>query len=175
MFENYLEDSNYFATKALKITNKREAKRYYRVAIFCAMSAFEAFINYIGDTLAQGEVFQSYEIAFLIDKKYVLSKGTFQMLDKAEYHKLEDKLKFLICRFIPDFDFECTPCWSRLLEFKKFRDTITHPRQEEDEIDIEEYKRKIKIGLSSAIEIMNRLCKGIFKRPLRKKILDLSI
>ena len=44
-----------------------------------------------------------------------------------------------------------------------------------DEIDIEEYKRKIKIGLSSAIEIMNRLCKGIFKRPLRKKILDLSI
>ena len=175
MFEDYLEDSNYFATKALKATNEREAKRYYRVAIFCAMSALEAFINYIGETLTQGKIFQSYEIAFLTDKKFELSKGTFQILDHVEYHKIEDKLKFLICKFVPDFDFECTSCWSRLLEFKKFRNTITHPRQEEDEIDIKEYKRKIEIGLSSAIEIMNRLCEGIFKRPIRKKILDLIL
>lgn len=175
MFEDYLEDSNYFAIKALEETNEREAKRYYRVAIFCAMSALEAFTNYIGETLAQGKFFQPYEIAFLIDKKFDLSKGTFHMLDHVEYHKLEDKLKFLICKFVPGFDFEHTPCWSRLLEFKKFRDTITHPRQEEDEIDIEEYKKKIEIGLSSAIEIMNRLCEGIFKRPIRKKILDLIL
>ena len=114
MFENYLEDSNYFATKALKVKNKKEAKRYYRVAIFCAMSAFESFINHIGDTLAQGENFQPYEIAFLIDRKFTLLRGTLQKHDKAEYHKLEDKLKFLICKFIPDFDFEFTPCWSRL-------------------------------------------------------------
>lgn len=175
MFEDYLEDSNYFAIKALEATNEREAKRYYRVAIFCAMSALEAFTNYIGETLAQGKIFQLYEIAFLIDKKFDLSKGAFHMLDHVEYHKLEDKLKFLICKFVPSFDFEHTPCWSRLLEFKKFRDTITHPRQEEDEIDIEEYKKKIEIGLSSTIEIMNRLCEGIFKRPIRKKILDLIL
>jgi len=175
MFEDYLEDSNYFAIKASKANNERGAKRYYRVSVFCAMSAVEAFINYIGDTLAQGETFQAYEIAFLTDKKFDVSGGTFQTLEQIEYHRLEDKLKFLICKFIPDFDFKCTPCWSRLLEFKKFRDKITHPRQDEDEINVAEYKGKIQKGLSSAIEIMNYLCKGIFQRPLRKKLLDLAL
>lgn len=83
-------------------------------------------------------------------------------------------MKFLICKFIPEFDFASTLCWSHLLEFKKFRDTITHPRQDEDEVDITEYKKKIETGLSSVIEIMNYLCKGIFRKPLRKKILDLK-
>ena len=175
MFEDYLEDSNYFAIEASEAPNVREAKRYYRVAVFCTMSAVEAFTNYIGDTLAQGETIEPYEIAFLTDKKFDVSGGTFQIIEQTEYHRLEDKLKFLICRFVPDFDFVSTPCWSRLLEFKKFRDNIMHPRQDEDEIDITEYKKKIETGLSSAIEIMNYLCKGIFNRPLRKKILDLSL
>jgi hypothetical protein len=173
MFEDYLEDSNYFTLKASKATSERDAKRYYRVAIFCAMSAVEAFINYIGDTLAQGKGFQLYEIAFLSDRKFDLLGGTFQILEQTEYHKLEGKLKFLICKFVPNFDFDHIPCWSRFCEFKKFRDTIIHPRQDEDEIDIAEYKSKIKIGFTSAIEIMNYLCKGIFNRPLRKKLLDL--
>lgn len=175
MFEEYLEDSNYFALEASNAGSEREAKRYYRVAVFCTMSAVEAFINYIGDTLAQGEIFQPYEIAFLTDKRFNSSKGTFRILEEMEYHKLDDKLKFLVCKFVPDFDFVSTPCWSRLLEFKKLRDSITHPRHDEDEIDITEYKRKIKTGLSSAIEIMNYLCKGIFNRPLRKKLLDLTL
>lgn len=175
MFEEYLEDSNYFAVEASKAGSERESKRYYRVAIFCTMSAVEAFINYIGDTLAQGETFQPYEIAFLTDKKFNASRGAFRILEEIEYHKLDDKLKFLVCKFIPDFDFVSTPCWSRLLEFKKLRDKITHPRQDEDEIDITEYKKKIEAGLSSAIDIMNYLCKGIFNRPLRRKLLDLTL
>lgn len=175
MFEDYLEDSNYFAVKASEASNEREAKRCYRVAVFCTMSAVEAFINYIGDTLAQGKTLQPYEIAFLTDKKFDFLGRTFQIFEQMEYHKLEDKLKFLICKFVPDFDFEHTPCWSCLLEFKKFRDTITHPRQDEDEINVTEYKEKIEKGISSAIEIMNYLCKGIFQRPLRKKLLDLAL
>lgn len=175
MFEEYLEDSNYFAVKASEASSEREAKRYYRVSVFCAMSAVEAFINYIGDTLTQGEILQPHEIAFLTDKKFDFSERAFQIFDQMEYHKIEDKLRFLISKFAPDFGFDKTPCWSRLLEFKRFRDTITHPRQDEDEIDIAEYQRKLKMGLGSAIEIMNSLCKGIFKRPLRKKLLDLSL
>ncbi len=175
MFEDYLEDSNYFAVTASKKIGKREKKRYYRVAIFCAMSAFEAFINYVGDTLIQGETIKPYEISFLSDKKFDIQGGTFQILEQTEYHRLEDKLRFLILKFIPDFDFKHDPSWCRLLELKKFRDKITHPRQDEDEIEISEYKKKIEIGLSAAIDIMNNLCKGIFNRPLRKKILELSL
>ena len=53
MFEEYLKDSSELfkiAEKYSKQSNEIEAKRYYRVAIFCASSAMEAFINYIGDS-----------------------------------------------------------------------------------------------------------------------------
>lgn len=175
MFEDYLEDSYYFAEQAKKLTGEREKKRYYRASVFYAVSAIEAFVNYIGDTFAKAEVFQPYEIAFLTDSRFAMSNGRFEILEQTEYHRLEDKLKFLICKFIPDFDFILNPAWSRLVEFKKFRDAIIHPRQDEDEVEVIEYDRKIRIGLTAIIEIINYLCNGIFGRSLRKKIIDLTL
>jgi len=60
------------------------------------------------------------------------------------------------------------------LEFKKFRDRLVYPRDTDDEISINDYKKNIKKGLSSIIFIMNSVSKGIFKKPLRKKLLDLA-
>jgi len=161
--------------KASSQSNPNDAKRYYRVSVFCAMSAIEAFVNYVGDAFAQSGSLEPCEIAFLTDRQFVPIRGKFEILESMEYHRLEDKLKFLICRFIPSFNFNKTPCWGRLIEFKKFRDSLTHPRQDEDETQLLEYKTITAKGLSSIIEIMNHLCTGIFGRPLRKKLLDLKI
>ena len=162
-------------TKASRQAKSCDAKRYYRVSVFCAISAIEAFVNYVGDAFAQSASLQPCEIAFLTDRQFVPARGKFEVLETMEYHRLEDKLKFLIYKFVPGFDFEKMPCWSRLIEFKKFRDGLTHPRQEEDETELEEYKTITARGISSVIEIMNHLCKGIFKKPLRKKLLDLKV
>ena len=59
MFEEYLTDSNYFAVKATEIKEESEKKRYYRVSVFCTMSAVEAFINYIGNTLEGSKILGS--------------------------------------------------------------------------------------------------------------------
>jgi len=152
-----------------------EARRYYRVSVFCAMSAIEAFVNYIGDAFAEAASLEPYEIAFLTDTQFAPVHGKFEVLETMEYHRLEDKLKFLIHKFVSDFDFEKMACWGRLIEFKKFRDSLTHPRQEEDETKLEDYKAITARGISSVIEIMNYLCSGIFKKPLRKKLLDLKV
>jgi len=175
MFEDYLEDANYFAVEAAQCTDEREAKRYYRASVFCAVAAIEAFINHIGDTFAQGEIFQPYEIAFLTDRKFCVIGGRFHIRKGMEYHRLEDKLRFLICRFIPKFDFNHNPVWSRFLQFKRFRDAIIHAREHEDEVEISEYESTLTTGLSSIIEIIDSLCQGIFKRPLRRRLLDLSL
>lgn len=174
MFEEYLEDSYHFAGQAFMTSNDREARRYYRVAIFCAMGALESFVNYIADMVELGERLQCYEIAYLVDKQFSISKGEFSIQEKREYHRIEDKLRLLICNFIPDFNFQRTPCWSRLLKFKKFRDNITHPREDDDEKSITDYKKIIKTGLPSVIEVMNYICKGVLGKSLRKKILDLK-
>jgi len=173
VFEDYLEDARDLASRARQASAEREAKRYYRASVFYAVGAIEAFVNYVGDTFAQGGSLQPYEVAFLTDRKFDVVGARFEILEEPEYHRVEDKLKFVISKFIPTFDFQKTASWSRLLSLKRFRDRITHPRGEEDEVPVPDYERTIRSGLSSTIEIMDLLCKGIFRRPLRKKLLDL--
>lgn len=174
MFEEYLEDAYHLAVGAKEKTTEREAKRYYRASVFYAASALEAFVSYISGILIQ-EGLQPYETAFLTDKKFHLSKGRFEMSEIFELHGVEDKIKFLFYKHKPAFDFEHYPAWSQFIEFKDFRNSITHPIHEEDEIDIEDYQKKIKIGLSAIIEIIDYLCREIIGKPLRQKIRDLTL
>ena len=174
MFEDYLEDAYALATNARKSTNERSAKRDYRASVFYAISAIEAFVNYVGDTLSKAEKVEPYEVAFLVDKKFGIQVDKFMMLDQLEYHRLEDKLRYLMAKYVPSFDLGSEPDWQRFIEFKRFRDSLVHPRQE-DEVGAEEYHTILEKGLASTIKIMNRVCNGIFGRYLRKKILDLTL
>jgi len=175
LFEEYLEDSYYFRLEALNCNNSGVTKRYYRVSVFCAIGAIESFVNYVGDAFATGKILKPYEIAFLTDRTFAPEQDEFKIIDRAEYHRLEDKLRFLIFKFVKNFDFENTPCWSRLIEFKKFRDSLIHSREDEDITSLDQYKRITALGLSAVIEIIDHLCKGIFNKPLRKQITDLRI
>jgi hypothetical protein len=175
MFEDYLQDAYDFyqtAQNAAAAKNDRVARRYYRAVVFYASGAIEAFVNYIADSFAKAGSLSPHEIAFLNDKRFDFSTNKFTVIERTEYHRVEDKLKFLIRKFEPTFDFKSTS-WSRIMAFKKFRDSLVHPRQSEDELSIAEYKRKLQTGIGGIIEIMNSVSKGIFKKPLRKQILDL--
>lgn len=174
MFEDYLEDASCFANQANKTSDIREAKRYYRASIFYTMGAVEAFVNYIANTLAHGPDWPEYEIAFLSDNKFDLEKGSFKIIQQAEYHRLEDKLRFLLVKFDPGFDFQGVAAWCRLLEFKELRDDITHPRSDDDTLVVVDYKKKVESGITAAIEIMSAIMNGAFGHPLRKKLIDLK-
>lgn len=173
MFEEYLQDSHKFLVKARdasKTSNDREARCYYRASVFYAAGAMEAFVNYIADSFAKAGSLTPLETAFLSDKALTFEKG--KLVDKVEFHRLDDKLRLLIRKFVPSFSFGSVP-WSVLMDFKDFRDLLVHPRQIEDETKIADYEKKVASGLSAIIEIMNCISKGIFKKPLRNQLLDL--
>jgi len=172
MFEDYLIDCHFFFNEGLLKSEEREAKRYYRASVFYAASSIEAFSNYIADTFNKGNSLSPIEIAFLLDKKIVLDIDKIEIKEIIEYHRLEDKLRIFLKKFVTDFDFQCKE-WSRFMEFKRFRDRLTHPKEIDDEISINDYKKNIRNGLSSIIFIMNSISKGVFKKPLRKKLIDL--
>lgn len=172
MFEDYLIDCHYFFMEGLKKSKEREAKRYLRASVFYAASSIEAFANYIADTFKKGNSLLPIEIAFLLDKKIALDIDRIEIKEIIEYHRLEDKLKIFLKKFVRNFDFQCKE-WSRFIEFKKFRDRLIHPKETDDEISINNYKKNIKNGLSSIIFIMNSISNGVFGKPLRNKLLDL--
>jgi hypothetical protein len=174
MFEEYLEDSYSFlviAEAEYKKTNERVAKRYYRASVFYSAGAIESFLNYIADSFAKAKSLTDQEIAYLNDKRLVFSidKGSHE---RTEYHSIDDKLRLLLKKFGSSVDI-VGGHWSNFMQFKQFRDSLLHPRQAEDKFNIEEYRTKVKTGLSAIIEIMNQISIGIYKKPLRKKLLDL--
>ena len=71
-----------------------------------------------------------------------------------------------------DFDFS-SDIWSGFMQFKNFRDLLVHPRKADDKTEIIEYQKKVQAGLSSIIKLMNRVSMGMFKKPLRRQLLDL--
>lgn len=174
MFEDYLQDSHEFLTIGEEFSlqsRDREARRYYRASVFCAASAIEAFVNYIADSFAQAKNIHQSEIDFLNDRIAVFSASKGPTI-RVEYHKLDDKLRVLLQRLAPKFDFKSLT-WNKFMEFKKFRDTLVHPRQADDETTLPEYHKAVRSGLGAIIEIMNLVSKGMFRKPLRKRLLDL--
>jgi hypothetical protein len=91
---------------------------------------------------------------------------------RTEFHPLEYKLRVLMNKFIPDYDFDVVT-WSRLLDFKQQRDSLVHPKNDMDETLIATYRKNVQAGLTAIIEIMNELSLGIFAKPLRQQLLDM--
>ncbi|MGA2176975.1 MAG: hypothetical protein ABSH38_18525 [Verrucomicrobiota bacterium] len=174
MFEEYLQDASAFIEIAQDLTDKpdkRFARRYYRASAFCLAGAIESFVNYVADSFAQAEKLPVHEIAFLNDKKFSPEKG--ELVQKPEFHRLEDKLKILLKRFVPHFDFQ-SGMWLWFMELKDLRDSLIHPRQMEDEMTLTQYHTKLDRGMSGLLDLMDCLSKAIFKKHLRKQILDLK-
>lgn len=174
MFEDYLKDSRHFFDGAESATHLDDAKRQYRASVIIGMSALEAYVNYLADTFAQSSVYPHYEVAFLSDRKFGVDDDRFDILDQFEFHRIEEKLRFLLKKYVPSFDFEQEKHWAQFLAFKKFRDSIAHPRFDEDQTTKSEYSQQIKRGLDAVISLIDILCQGIFQKPLRKNIKDLT-
>ncbi len=174
MFEEYLQDSYEFlsiAEKLSKESNEREARRYYRASVFYAAGAIEAFVNYIADSFSKAKSIEPHETSFLNDKtlSFSIDKG---LIEKPEFHRLEDKIRLLMRKFVPKFDLQ-SATWSRFMAFKDFRDSLVHPREIDDETKMTAYQKKVRSGLQAIIEIMDSISQGIFQRPLRRQLLDL--
>jgi hypothetical protein len=174
MFEDYLQDAFEFLSIAERRTEalkEREAKRYYRASIFYAAGAIEAFVNYVADSFAKAERLTPHEVSFLNDRVLTFSAAR-GLFEKTEYHKLDDKIRLLMRRFVADFNFQ-DPTWVKFMEFKAFRDVLVHPRQVNDEMDLHEYRTRGRTGLKAIIGIMSAISKGVYGKPLRPQLLDL--
>ncbi len=173
MFSEYLRTASDFLEAAEQEAEEARAKRQFQAAILFTASAVESFVNYIGDTLAKSKNTPLHEAAFLTDRELDISKGKFAISQRSKYYRLEDKLKYLVYKFCKNYSIEKAPEWPKFLEFKRFRDELVHPKRDEDDRSLKEYKNQTIQGLEASITIMNEVCIGVFSKPLRKKVLDL--
>ena len=177
MFEDYLQDSFVFFEKGenKSSTDQRAAKMYFRAAVFCAASSLESFVNFIGDTFRGNKSIDKNEIAYLNDKilEVVAQRGKIE--ERVKYYSIDSKVKFIIKRFDVPLDPLDSDQWRHFIEFKKFRDSLVHPRNLTDTIELSVYRNQIKAGLNANIDIMSAISQQLFSKPLRKNLLDLKL
>lgn len=175
MFEDYLKDSNEFfltASEAKSNNDITKARRFYRVSIMCAFSAIESFVNYTAKSFEEANNLDKLELCFLTDKELYFS-STQGIKTRIKFNPLDEKLKVLIKRFHPTYDFGKSVEWSNLVSFKDFRDSLIHSRKNEDMTSLSEYDMQVKSGFKSVIKLMDLISQGMYQKPLRKNLLDL--
>jgi hypothetical protein len=105
-----------------------------------AWAAIEAFVNNMLDDFSSlpPDLFELHERAFLLEKRLVFVDrgdrvGQFD-LGSREYHRLADKIFFLIAKFgIPaGQNIRGDSLWNDFLEFKVARDGLVHPRRSKE-------------------------------------------
>ena len=178
MFEDYLQDAYIFyklAEDKVALGQDREAKMFYRASVFCAASALEAFVNFIGDTFRQGDNLDRNEIAFLNDKIIDVSPSKASTEEKIKFNAIDSKIKFILKKFLIPIDLAISAQWRHFLEFKDLRDSLVHSKSISDERTTSDYRKSIKSGLNANIDIMNAISEKIFSKPLRKGLTELKI
>lgn len=179
MFEEYLADAKAFyemANEEMHQNNVLLAKRFYRAAIFHSLGAIEAYVNYIASGFqVTNEILLPQEIAFLNDIEIVFDPRKGQISKKKRYYSIEDKVKFLLKKYPgkPSFNLGSDIRWNHFREIKNLRDKLMHPREFDDETPIEQYKGTLERGLKSIIEIMNIISQKVYRKSLRRRVLDL--
>lgn len=171
MYDTYLDDARVFVAQARAATSQDDATRNYRAAVFHLASAVEAFVNYVSDT---ENILQPYEVAFLQDRLFEPKRGSFVVTERAKYYKLLEKMGYLLCRFVSDFDLETCPDYATLDKFIKFRHSIVHPRMDSEPPQKETFEIELTRGFGAAVRLMNRVCTGLFGKPLNKRLLELA-
>ncbi|MCB0497547.1 MAG: hypothetical protein KDC79_15495 [Cyclobacteriaceae bacterium] len=176
MFEDYLKDSKYFYEQASSEEGDEDlSRRYFRAAVFCAASAMEAFINFIGSTIETAGTLEPNEIAYINDQVLEISPSKGLVESKMKFNPIDGKIKFIIKRLNVDVSFESDVNWNHFKDFKKLRDRLVHPKDTEDEISVTEYQSKLKYGLNANIYLINKIAAKVFTKGLRKSLLDLTI
>ncbi len=178
MFQDYLEDAfQFYQLAEMKKTagEEREAKMYYRASVFCAASALEAFVNFIGYTFNQGNSLDKIEVAFLNDIAYEVVPAKARVEEKNKFNSISEKIKFVIKKFSVAIDLTSSTQWRDFLAFKEFRNSLIHSKSIDDTIKLSDYSINIQKGLNANIDIMNAISQKLFQKPLRRNLIDLKI
>ena len=107
-------------------------------ATVLAWTAIESFVNNRLDDygVLPEDVFELHERAFLLEKRLrFVDRGSdigCFVLEGAEYHRLEDKIFFLIAKFSSRgaHNIRGQSLWQNFEEFKDVRNGLMHPRRD---------------------------------------------
>lgn len=171
MFEQYLMDASRLYEKS---NNNIDEILYLRSVIFHLAGAVEAYVNDLPSAFEGSEKYSSFELDFLMDRTWQVVPQSATVKEITRFNSIKDKLKFLARKHQRDgYVILDAPVWGKYIQFKDFRDKLVHPREDLEDVSIEEYRYEASEGLKTIIELLNLLSQSIYRKPLRKRLLEI--
>lgn len=138
-YQDYLRDAEYFCEQAEQapLPDSQVAVRFSTASILFSFIAIESLINNMMSDFASlpQDMFTLHEQGFLVERAVAFSgsganAGTFEVTNRPEYKRLEDKILFLLARFSGDSMDKGSTLWQRFDKAKEVRDRLTHPKKD---------------------------------------------
>jgi hypothetical protein len=114
------------------------------------------------------DLFTVHERAFLEERCVQFASsganaGTFELINRPEYRRLEDKILFLIAKFSNIRVDKGSGIWQRFEQSKTIRDRLTHPRKKTDlPLSAQDAKNAIEV----AKEIIQLVSTGVWGKKV---------
>jgi len=171
-FRDYIDFSEKLVRDSEKTTIKARQLALLSSSLIFAWIAIESFVNNMIDDFNQipPDMFQMHEKAFLLEKslrfgdkgvnigKFIIDKN------RNEFRRLEDKIFFLIAKFSSANNIKGDTLWQSFERFRDKRNTIVHPRRDNDlSLDVEE--------VVTYQNVTKKIISLISENVLKKKIL----
>lgn len=133
-----LGDAEHFCIRAEEDhdSTSQASIRFSTASIIFSFMAVESFINnMMSDFVSLPKtLFTMHERGFLSERAVSFSTsgantGRFELTNRLEYKRLEDKILFLLARFSGSAPNKGDSLWQRFEKAKEIRDRLTHPRK----------------------------------------------
>jgi len=159
-----IESSKWFLQLANGAADIRQKQALLRASLLSGFSFLECQVYQVCDHFAGNSAFEIQERALISERAVELKNGRFRLSSRTQYSRLEDKIEFLMTRFMADPPYGARPWNSNLSNALKRRNSIAHPK---DELILSE--ADVARDLEAMIEAASDLFEVIFKKPLPYK------
>ena len=138
-YATLLEDAEYFCSKSEESSGpaSKAGERFSTASILFSFMAMESFINNMLFDFAAvpKDLFTVHEQGFLVEKSVTFSisgtnAGRFELSNKDEYKRLEEKIMFLLARFGGEHIDKGSTLWQRFEKAKEIRNRLSHPKKD---------------------------------------------
>jgi hypothetical protein len=135
-YNSHLDSADWFLEQAESGGPSHIVSRFSSAAVVFSFMALQSFINNMLFDFAAvpSGFFSVHEQGFLQEKSVVPQAsgdraGTFQVSNRDEFKRLEDKILFLVAKAAGHPFDKSTALWKGFGESKDVRDALTHPKQ----------------------------------------------
>jgi hypothetical protein len=158
------ESAKWFLQQAKDSNEERFRQGHLRAALLSGSSFLECQVYQISDHFAGSSAFEIQERALMAERAIELRSGKFRLSTRTQYSRLEDKIEFLMTRFMADPAYDNRPWKAPLANALQRRNSIAHPKGELALTVID-----VSRDLQAILEAASDLFEVIFKKPLPYK------